>query len=175
MLGCSKGAWQAAEYVLHAPERLAKAIWLSPALVVQGLSIRAAAASGLYALPVMLNPTSRTVAAMMRWLQPAYEREDKAGFGEYVDGVALGLQCLAKLPMDARARVLRDDELGAIRIPVLYVAGEDEKLSSVAAGVSRLHRVAPQIEAAVFPGAGHDLLLLQQAAIAKRMLEFLDA
>ncbi len=34
IVGCSLGAWIAAEYVLHAPQRLAKVVWLSPGGIV---------------------------------------------------------------------------------------------------------------------------------------------
>ena len=34
IFGVSRGAWLAAEYTLHAPARLAKTVWMSPALVV---------------------------------------------------------------------------------------------------------------------------------------------
>jgi len=174
LLGTSKGAWRAAEYLLHAPERLASVTWLSPSLVVQRVSAKGAL-DGLRMIPVMLKPSARAVARAMRPMCLAFERADRAGFEQYVHGIAVGLECYARIPIDARARVLSNAELGDIRTPVLYMAGEHETLSSVPAAVSRLHRVAPQIEVAVFPGAGHDLISLQPAAIATRMLQFLGA
>ena len=38
LMGVSFGGWLAAEYLLHAPERLAKVVWLSPAGVVLPMS-----------------------------------------------------------------------------------------------------------------------------------------
>jgi pimeloyl-ACP methyl ester carboxylesterase len=92
-----------------------------------------------------------------------------------VEDVAFGLQCRAKVPLDFRPRLFGADELDAIAVPVLYIAGENEKLASVPAAVARLAREAPRIETAVFPAAGHDLISLQPEAVAARMLQFLDA
>lgn len=175
LFGCSRGGWLSAEYVLHAPHRLAKTIWLSPGLVVQRADFLKNAANGPRSLAALRKPSSDTVGAMMRWLMPEAERCDKMGFDQYVDDVVLGLQCYAKMPGLGGPRVFSAAELGRMRVPVLYMAGADEKLSSVVAAVSRLKRVAPQIETAVFPGVGHGLVNAQPAAVAERALQFLDA
>jgi len=173
LLGCSRGGWLTAEYVLHAPDRLRKVIWLSPGLVVQRPSFLSNVSNGPRSLAAIRKPSADTVGAMMRWLMPDAERSDKTGFDQYVDDVALGLQCYAEVPGIRGPRVFSAAELGSMRLPVLYMAGEDEKLSSVAAAVSRLKRVAPQIETAVFAGAGRGLVNSQPAAVAERALQFL--
>lgn len=176
MLGCSRGTWLAAEYVLHAPSRLAKVVWLSPPLVVQSPSL-GSAAGGPVSMAAYFAPSRRTVGALMSWLMPDFKRSDPEGFQQYVEDTALGLQCF-----DTRVigrylgpRVFTDDELSSIEVPVLYVAGENEKMSSVKSAVSRLNKVASKIETAVIAGVGHELPGLRTQAFNETVLAFLES
>ena len=173
-LGISRGAWLAAEYCLHAPERVAKVVWMSPGLVVQRASLRNAG-GGPRALAVFANPTPGSVGALMRWLMPEWERNDGESFNDYVSHMALGLQCYAKIPSIGGPRVFSDAELAGITMPVLYMAGEGEKLLSVKAAVARLAWVAPRIEVSVSVGAGHDISSGDEDATIERIRAFLDA
>jgi pimeloyl-ACP methyl ester carboxylesterase len=98
-------------------------------------------------------------------------------FSDYVDGVVLGLRCFdpGKAGSTLGPRALSDAELGGIRVPVLYMAGQREKLSSVPAAVKRLNAVAPRIQLAVVPGAGHDLIEVQPEVVSQKVVEFLTA
>ncbi len=88
----------------------------------------------------------------------------------------LGLRSFSARPLakDTNRR-FSDAELRGIRVPILVVAGEREKLCAVNAAVSRLAAVAPQIETKVFPDAGHDLIHLHTEALSESVLEFLGA
>ncbi len=158
----------------HAPHRIAKSIWLSLALVAQRASLKNAANSPR-SFAVLMGPTPRTVGAMLRWLMPEWEQYDRAGFEQYVAELTLGLQCFAKIPSAMGPRVFSDSELGGIRTPVLYIAGQDEKLCSVKAAAARLASAAPQVQRAVFPGAGHALISVHEQAVSDRVLQFLEA
>jgi len=173
LFGVSRGGWLAAEYVLHAPKRLAKAVWMSPALVVCGPSW-ANALNGPRSLAAVLRPSTQTLSAMLRWLMPQVAARDPDRFADEVEAMLLGLQCFAHASMMG-PRVFSPAELGGIGLPVLYLAGEDEKLSLPRAAVSRLAKVAPRIETAVLPGGGHDLIDLEPEAVARRVTQFLQA
>ena len=54
--------------------------------------------------------------------------------------------------------ILSYDEPNGITVPVLYIAGENEKKYSVSEAVKRLHSKAPMIETEVVPNAGHCLI-----------------
>ena len=69
--------------------------------------------------------------------------------------------------------MLSDEELRSITVPVLYVAGELEQMCSVQTAVARLNAVAPQVETAIIPGAGHDLPLGKPHLLVQRVLQFL--
>jgi pimeloyl-ACP methyl ester carboxylesterase len=71
-------------------------------------------------------------------------------------------------------RKLSDDELRGIKVPVLYVVGENERICDPRAAMSRLADVAPQIQSKMIRGAGHDALWVQTRAVGERVTEFLD-
>ncbi len=176
LLGLSRGGWLAAEYTLHAPQRLAKSVWLSPGATVL-LSSLGGLKGGPLSSSATRKPSRRTVGALMSWLMPDFEQADSNGFREYVDDVVMGLQCFNTKEVGRLMgpRKFSDAELRAIRIPVLYAAGADEKMYSAKTAVSRLAGVAPQIETVVFEDCGHGMLSVQSEIIAERVLRFLDA
>ena len=137
LIGCSRGGWLTAEYALHAPDRLAKVVLLSPGGVVLLSSLR-----GLKGMPLSMSaamaPSSRTVGALLRWLMADAARE--SWFDEYVDDTVLGLQCFDRAHVGRLMgpRKFSDDELNGIEVPVLYAAGQDETMYSVKAAVSRI-------------------------------------
>jgi pimeloyl-ACP methyl ester carboxylesterase len=173
LMGCSFGAWLTCAYVLHAPERLATAVWLSPPLVVVPASFGGSVSGGLLSLAAFAMPSKTTIGALNRWLMP--DAVDAPWFDDTVEDVLLGLRSFkAVLPL-TDPRVLSDEELAGIRVPVLYIVGEHERMCSVDKAVERLHRVAPRIRTAIVPGAGHDLGISQSDAFTRTVLEFLEA
>jgi pimeloyl-ACP methyl ester carboxylesterase len=179
LLGLSRGAWMSAEYLVRAPQRLAKVVWLSPGALLFPYS-RVLLLQAVLGVPMMLAPSHRTVDWTMRWMMPDWAESDgptRDRYDRFVDGMAEGIRCfdLAKIDFMRIERVIEDSELRDIKVPVLYVAGEREKMYSAASGAARLKAVAPQIETAVIPGAGHDLVPMQPEAVARIALEFLEA
>lgn len=176
VLGCSRGTWLAAEYALYAPARLGKSVWLSPPTVVVGPS-PGSALGGPVSLAAWLTPSRATVGALMSWLMPDFKREDRAGFDQYVADTALGLRSFDTRFIGSYLgpRTFTDDELAGIDVPILYMAGGNEKMSSVKAAVSRLRNVAPQIETAVIPDVGHELPGLRTQEFNERVLSFLGS
>lgn len=113
----------------------------------------------------------------MRWLMPDFAQSDSDAFEQYVDDSVLGLQCFdtSEVGRIMGPRKFDDSELRGIKVPVLYFAGEDERMYSVQAAVSRLKAVAPQIETVVFPGAGHGLVAVHPEEVGRQVVRFLDA
>jgi pimeloyl-ACP methyl ester carboxylesterase len=175
LMGMSRGAWLAAEYTVHAPTRLAKVVWLSPGLTVIGPDPRSAT-GGPLSLAALMVPSSRTVGAMMRWLMPEAPAHDGPAFAQYVDDTALGLKCFDPrlVGRTTGPRVFTDAELAGIEVPVFYMAGADERLSSVRSAVSRLSTVAPRIRTTVVPGVGHGLITVQPETVGTTVRQFLD-
>ena len=70
-------------------------------------------------------------------------------------------------------RVLSDDELARLSMPVLFVAGEHERIYSAERAKKRLVRVAPRIQCTTVAGAGHDLTTVAADMVNRMILEFL--
>ena len=70
--------------------------------------------------------------------------------------------------------VLTDEELNALKMPVLFMIGENEKICSAEEAVARLKKVAPHIKAEIIPGAGHDLPASQAELVNQKILDFLE-
>lgn len=83
-------------------------------------------------------------------------------------------RCFGPLPT-VPAPVLEDKAWQNLRVPTLFLVGENEKMYSAQKAVTRLRRVAPQIKAEIIPQAGHDLWVAQAKLVTHKMLEFLLA
>ena len=81
-------------------------------------------------------------------------------------------RCFGPLPLIV-PRVMEDQVLQSLKVPSLFLVGENEKIYSAQKAVSRLNRVAPQIKTAIIPGAGHDLWLSQAKVVNGKILDFL--
>jgi len=171
LMGLSYGGWLTSQYALHHPERLAKAVLVAPASTVVPLSSEWAFRSLL-----CLVPHRYFTKKMMLWLLEDLVKNDKKGqqiLDAVVDNAFLGLQCF-KPKMLVNPTVLTDEELQSIRVPTLYLVGENEKIYSPQAAVQRLKQIAPQIHLELIPHAGHDLTVVRADMVNERVREFLS-
>ena len=67
---------------------------------------------------------------------------------------------------------MTDDELRSLKVPTLFLVGENEKIYSAERAVARLRRVAPGIETEVIPGAGHFPMMEAHAEFNGRVASF---
>ena len=70
--------------------------------------------------------------------------------------------------------VWTDDELKSIQVPLLYLAGENEKMMSIKGAVERLNRLAPHIKTEVIPNSGHAVFFSQPDIVSEKILGFLS-
>ena len=171
LMGVSFGAWASAEYALRRPERLAKVVWLSPAGTVASIS------AGFITFGMLcLIPSERSFGAFTRWIMPYAAKSDPAFVDEAVKEMVVSEKCFKFRNWPGGPRKLTDEELGSIRVPVLYMVGDHERVCPKPLdAVARVRGVAPQIEIEVFPDAGHDLAWVHTDAIVERTLGFLEA
>ena len=171
LMGLSYGGWVTSQYALAHPERLRGAVLVAPAGTVLNLSAGFIKRAILSAIPHRFF-----VRNLIFWLAEdsltmgGTAKEQIEAFSE--DGY-LGLRCF-KFKQLVNPRVLSDDELASLEIPVLFLVGEKERIYAAAAAVERLHRVAPTIETEVIPGAGHDLTLARADVVNARVSRFLE-
>jgi pimeloyl-ACP methyl ester carboxylesterase len=170
MMGLSYGAYVAAEYALHAPQRLSKVVWLSPAMIVAPISHEF-----ISRLQPGNEPARTRLTAFVRWLMPGVtalgEQEVEKHVGELM---LIRDSYVPMLPVARSNQVLSDDELRNIDLPVLYLVGEhDGVCDDPRQAVARVNTVAPKIQTLLIPGAGHDAIVSHSQVVAQAVLQFL--
>jgi len=111
----------------------------------------------------------------MFWLLGDLARKDEASrrlVEDYADHIYLS-QRYFKPKSLVRPTLLTDEELKSIKVPTLFMVGENEKIFSPGKALARLKSVAPQIRTELVPKAGHDLTLVQAEMVDRKILEFL--
>jgi len=171
LMGLSYGGWLTSQYALRYPDRLDKIVLVAPAATVLPLNSEFA----LHAL-VGLIPHRRFVKKTMSWALEGFMRSDEATQKKkdfFIENMYLGLRCF-KYKMLVSPTVLTDQELKNLKMPTLFLVGENEKIYSAHQSIHRLNSVAPQIEAELIPDAGHDLTIVQAEMVNRKVLKFLD-
>jgi len=91
---------------------------------------------------------------------------------DLVEDAFIGLRCF-KLKMPVAPTVLSDEELGSIKMPALFLVGENERIYPAQKAIQRLNTIAPAIKTKLIPNAGHDLTIVQAEMVNEIVLEFL--
>jgi pimeloyl-ACP methyl ester carboxylesterase len=87
----------------------------------------------------------------------------------------LGLKHFRVPPETARIlpTPLSDDELRALRMPVLLLIGDDEVISDPAKALDRARGLIPEFEGDLVPRSSHEMALSQHRIVDARVLDFL--
>lgn len=165
LMGISYGGWLTSQYTLRFPKRLAKIVLLAPAATV---------------LPMRLGFILRSLGLVSRskllfWTFEDLARQDETGrkmVEDMAEDLQIASQCFQRLTR-IYPSVLTDKELQSIKMPALFLVGENEKIYSAQKAVQRLNRVAPQIQTEIIPRAGHDFTFVQPEIVTGKILEFL--
>ena len=169
-MGLSYGGWIAAQYALSFPARIDKIVLLAPAATIQPISLEWIGRAVLCAVPHRYF-----IRSFMYWLLDDLAQTGDAGqaiIEEHIDEACLTLRSF-KIRRMVKPTVLTDDQLHSIKIPVLYLVGENEKIYSPIKAIGRIKKVAPHIKAEMLPDAGHDLTVVQAEVVNKKILDFL--
>ena len=169
LVGMSFGGWLALTYAVAAPERVHKL-----ALLSAGGFLPIAREFSLRGMLMVFFPTRFTVNSFMRW----------AGFtnapGQTDAQPVLNVMYLGakhfRMPPDTlrvAANPLSDDQLRTLRVPVLFLMGDDEVLYDASTALARARRLIPDVQGELVPGCRHDMCFSQHRIVDARVLDFL--
>lgn len=170
LVGMSYGGWLASQYALRFPTRIHKVVMLAPAATVLPVSF----AFIIRALFTLL-PGTAFRRRFYYWLLNDTVQSGATGRARVDEAVAdwaVAEQCFGPLPA-VPATVLQDQVLEGLKVPSLFLVGENEKVYPALKAIKRLNRVAPQIKTGLIPDAGHDLWMAQADAVTGVILRFL--
>lgn len=170
LVGQSYGGWLASQYALHLPHRLKKLALLDPAATVLPVSF-----PFLVRAVLLLVPSTVVIKNFLYWLLDDMVKSGESGrviVEQAVHDWVVAQRCFGPLPL-IPATVIPDQNLRALQVPTLFLAGEHEKVYSAQKAIERLNRVAPQIKAEVIPLAGHDLWMVRAELANRKLLDFL--
>lgn len=95
-------------------------------------------------------------------------QKDEAAMEKTIDEAVLSLRCL-KLKMPVLPAILDDLELQSIKMPALFIVGEEDRIYPARDAIMRLETVAHQIETEVIAHAGHDLAYVQADVVNRKV------
>ncbi|MBX4173838.1 alpha/beta fold hydrolase [Streptomyces geysiriensis] len=161
LCGHSYGAWIAAGYALHAPERVARLALIDPTQVFSGFR----PGYLLRALPTLVRPTEDRVRSFLAW-ETGPARPDEAWQRLYA---------LAHTVPDRKLITGGRPRVADLRMPVLVLLAEHSRTHRTHRVADRARRALPQAEVAVLPGATHHSLpLTTPEQLNDRLADFLD-
>jgi pimeloyl-ACP methyl ester carboxylesterase len=171
LVGLSYGGWITSQYALNYPERLAKIVLLAPASTVLPISsewVRQASLS--------FQPDPNLTKSFMYWMLEDFVNQDEVSrsiVDELADEAYVAAQSFKSITL-VNPHVLSDSDLTHLNVRTLFLVGENEKIYSPHLAVERLNLVAPNIETAIIPNAGHDLTMVGAKIVNEKILEFLE-
>jgi pimeloyl-ACP methyl ester carboxylesterase len=172
LMGLSFGGWLTSRYALEHPQRLRRSVWLAPAATLFEFPGEWAWRGILSAVPHRYFMQKFMVGWLFEDLLNSKDDYKRGLLDDMVNDAVLGLKCF-RFRMPVTPTVLDDKELQGIKVPTLFLVGENEKLYPAQKAVDRLNRAAPQIKTEIISNAGHDLTLVQADIVNARILEFL--
>ena len=170
LVGYSYGGWKAAQYLMEYPKRINKVAIVSPAYTVYhgNKEFEKRVFWGFIPLRYFMKRELCWVCEDM-----VQTEEGRAIADDLLDGILLAIQSF-KTKIPASMTVLSDDELKSIKVPFLYLVGENEKMHSVKDAVKRLSNIAPNIKTEVVQNADHCLLFTHPEIVNEKIIDFLN-
>lgn len=170
MAGMSYGGWITARYALARSDRVSRIVLVAPAGTVAHLSMEWVKRALKCVWP---NPDY--THAFMQWLCADTWESGPAGQRIVTEWADFSYLCVRsfKVKQTVNPDVLTDREWQSLKMPVLVMVGENERIYDAGKAVARVAGVAPDVHIVMIPGAGHDLLLVKPEVAHRILLEFL--
>ena len=165
MAGASYGGCMAMGFALDAPERVRKIALLGPAAAFTPLHLQ----FYLRGASIVMLPRRSVLLGFLCWCST----RDDLGDNPIVRQMHAGVRHFRFQPQNRLfPPVYGDDELRQVKVPVMLLVGDKERVLNPAKALERARRLVPGIEADMIPGAGHALPIDQPAIVNARLLKF---
>lgn len=172
LMGYSYGGWQAALYALSHPDRIRRLVLLAPAATVLSPGPWLLARAIVY----HFLPFRLVASNYFYWYGPDAVRNKpvRKRIDEMVEEDLLARRCFRKRKFVLPTR-LTDADWESLRVPTLFLAGENERTYPARQAMQRLHQVAPQVEVKIAAHTDHYLLLVNPDWVVQSTLRFLQS
>ncbi len=170
LVGFSYGGWQSTLYSLSHPGRIERLVLLAPvATILLPGWIMLARAILYHFLPFRIVARN-----YFYWYGPNAVKKDRARLriDEMVEEDLLARRCFKKRKFVPPTR-LTDANWSDLRVPTLFLIGENDRTYSAKRAVHRLSLVAPEVEARIAPNTDHFILLTNPDWVVRNVLGFL--
>ena len=173
LMGLSFGGWLASQYALHHQDRLRGVVLAAPVATILPLPGEWAWRGIMGAFPPhKFFMTHFLINWMCQDLLKKGDKFSKRMIENWTNDALMAMKCFT-FRMPITPTVLSDEELRSLKIPILFLAGENEVIYPADKAVHRIKTVAPWINVEVIQNAGHDLTISQTRIVNSRATSFL--
>jgi len=170
IIGYSYGGWVTGNYAVSHPDRLSRVILIAPAFSIQPVTKDFIWNMSLGLLPCKYF-RQRSIYSIWNDLVQSGE-EGKKIADDRVEYINIAMKSF-KFKLGVEPNTLTDAELNRLKIPVLFLIGENEMVCNPQLAINRLNNIAPEIKTVLIPGTGHDLMFTHTEKVNSIMLDFL--
>lgn len=170
LMGLSYGGWISSQCALEFPERLNKVILVAPAMTVLPFNKET-----LKRMIVGVVPSKYMFKKTIYWTFEdaiTQEKEHQEFVDKYIDLGYIAFRSF-KFKQLPHPTILSDEDWQNIKVPLMFVVGENEKIYSAENAVERLNSVNQSVRTEIIPNAGHDLTIVQSERFNNLVLDFL--
>ena len=168
----SFGGWLSINFALAEPERVRKLILISPAASLLPLVKQFIPRAILSSLP----PKKFWFYTFMAWMGlkrgPGHEFSESLLDMMWLGGenIKMSAETMRVMPT-----VYSDKELGALKMPVLLLIGENEVIYNPTKALARAKGLITDLTGELLPNCSHDISFSQHDIVDERVLTFLNA
>lgn len=171
LLGFSYGGWITSLYAFAHPERLKKVVLISAAATIFPRIKYLIAGMLAHFFPNYFF-TKRIVYLERKCLVKQGD-VGRAIADHMIKEVIIAGKCFKKRKF-VSPTIIKKSNLQNLKVPVLYLIGEQEVMFSAKKVVNHLNKVAPQVKTVIIPDASHDITHSQATLVNKKILDFLQ-
>lgn len=170
LVGMSNGGWLGLNFAITAPERVRKLVLLSPGGCFEPLSMQ----FRLRGMLMTFFTTRLTTESFLGWTGIKDTTGDLVS-RSLLDLFYLGMKHFRMPPETAFVLpvVTSDEELQALKVPVLLLIGDNEVVYNSAKALERAKRLIPNLEGELVPESNHNMCGSHYPIVDARVLEFL--